>query len=117
MVSYLLGGYMFNYFIDGIRNYINFTGRSNRPQFWYYQLSSFVIAIAIGIICAILGNDGGTISDIYSLFLLLPSLAIGIRRLRDSGLSPWWMLIILVPIIGTVYLIILWCKPSKLIIP
>lgn len=104
---------MFKYFIDGIKNYINFNGVSNRQQFWYYQLSCIVIGVVLGVIASVIGTDGKTISDVYTLFLFLPSLAIGTRRLRDAGLSPWWMFFVLVPIVGAIALVVLWCKPSN----
>ncbi|MEM8325677.1 DUF805 domain-containing protein [Morganella morganii] len=103
---------MFDYFLDGIRNSINFSGLANRPQFWYFQLASIIIGIVVGIFEFSIGTE--VISDVLSLLFLLPGLSLGVRRLRDADFSPWLLLVIFVPFIGIITLIVLWCMPSKL---
>ena len=103
---------MFDYFLDGIRNCINFSGLANRPQFWYFQLASVIIGIVVGIFEFSIGTE--VISDVLSLLLLLPGLSLGVRRLRDADFSPWLLLIVFIPFIGIITLIVLWCMPSKL---
>lgn len=102
---------MFDCFLDGIKNYVNFSGSASRPQFWYFQLASVIIGIIVGIISVAV--DFNILPNILSLFLFLPSLTIGVRRLRDADFSPWLLLIVFIPFIGIVTLIVLWCMPSE----
>ena len=105
-------------------NYVNFSGRARRKEFWMFQL--FVIIAFV--ICTILDNILGTVfiidagpAGLISLpygwlyflclfFHALPSLSIGARRLHDVGKSGWWYLIGLILIIGGVFLIVLLCS-------
>ena len=109
---------MFNtYFVDVIKNhYVDFKGRATRKQFWLFTLFNFIFAV----ILSMLGSMENTVGDvfdilnlIYSLAVLLPSLAIAIRRLHDIGRSGWWFLIGFVPFIGQIILLIFYVLPSK----
>ena len=101
---------MFNqYFVSVIRNkYADFNGRARRSEYWYFVLFNFVISLAVGFVAGLIGFNW--LSYIYSLALLVPSIAIGVRRLHDIGKSGWWLLISLVPLIGGIWLIILMVK-------
>ena len=92
-------------FIDAInscfRQYVGFTGRASRAEFWWFTLFGLLVGLAAGIVDA-----RGTIGALISLVLLLPSIAVGVRRLHDTGRSGWWLLIALVPIAGLVVLIV-----------
>ena len=89
------------YFLDVIKNhYVDFRGRATRKQFWLFMLFNLII----GIIFAILGsinNSIGTLFNvlalIYDLAMLLPYLAISVRRLHDINLSGWWLLLSFIP--------------------
>ena len=102
---------MFNqYFVNVLRNhYADFEGKAARAEFWYYVLFYFLISIAVGLLAMLVGN---WISYICSLALLVPSLAITVRRLQDIGKSGWWVFIAFIPVIGAIWLIILLAKPS-----
>lgn len=107
---------MNKYFIDVIKNhYVDFAGRATRTQFWMFVLWNFIISFVIGIICGIFLKENATniVSLVYSLALLLPSLGLAARRLRDGGFSPWLLLLLLVPVIGWLILLILYIMPSK----
>ncbi len=98
------------YLVDPIKNhYVDFKGRATRKQYWLYVLFVWVILWVIGLF----GDVGAKISGICSLAVLLPSLAIAARRLRDGGFSPWLLLLGLIPVIGWIVLLILYCLPSK----
>ena len=99
------------YFIDPIKNhYVDFEGKVARKPFWMFMLISFVISIALGIVAGIIKLP--ILASIFSLAVMLPSLAIGARRLHDIGKSGWWQLIALTGI-GIFVLIFFWAQDSK----
>lgn len=108
---------MKTYFLDPIFNhYVDFKGRATRKQFWLFILFTMLIMFIIGVIFGLIGLPGkvvNTVTIILELGLFLPSLAIEARRLRDGGFSPWLLLIGLIPFIGWLVLIVLFCLPSK----
>lgn len=102
------------YYIDVLKNhYVDFAGRATRTQFWLFVLFNIIVFFLLGIILSFFGDAGQIIGYICQLAVLLPSLAIAARRLRDSGRSPWWLLIGLVPVIGFIVLLIFYLLPSK----
>jgi uncharacterized membrane protein YhaH (DUF805 family) len=82
-----------------INNYVNFKGRDNRPEFWWFALASFIVSTALSILSLV------AIGNLWSLAMLLPSIGAATRRLHDTGRSGWWQLIGLT-IIGLIPLII-----------
>ncbi len=101
-----------NYYTRAFGNYFNFSGRDSRKQYWMFILINVVISLLLQMICGlILGQYiGGIITGLYSLVLLIPSLAILVRRLHDVNKSGFWYFIWLIPIIGWIWLLILLCK-------
>ena len=91
--------------------YFDFSGRTSRKDFWLTWLCLILLGIVICVITAIIPVLL-FISWIYGLIILIPSLAIGARRLRDAGFSPLWLLLLLTGI-GGIILIILWIFPKK----
>lgn len=92
-----------HWFIDPItKHYADFDGRVGRQEFWMFV----GISVGIQIILDIVGLD--FVSMILALALLVPSIALGARRLHDTGRSGWWQLLALIPIIGWIILIV-WC--------
>lgn len=81
------------------RNYVNFSGRAQRSEFWWFTLFSFVSQIVLLSVFPIIGW-------IYVLVLFLPSLAVTARRLHDTDRSAWWMLLHLVPALGFIVLMV-----------
>ena len=106
---------MFNtYFLDVIKNhYIDFAGKATRKQFWLYALWYFIVFFVLGLVLSFLGKTGNIISSLCALALLLPSLGIAARRLRDGGFTPWLLLLALIPVIGGIILFVLYLLPSK----
>lgn len=86
--------------------YTDFKGRSRRSEYWWATL-------AIGIIGAIIGAVLPDFSWIWTLVVLIPGLAICVRRLHDVGKSGWWYLWILLPLIGSIILLVQFCKDSE----
>jgi len=108
-----------NYFLDVIKNhYADFDGRARRSEYWYFVLFNTLGAIAImlvtmvlGAMSDILGMVGSLAYMAYALGLLVPGIAVAVRRLHDTGKSGWWMLIALIPLAGIV-LIVFMCMDS-----
>lgn len=96
-------------FFESIRvcliKFAEFNGRASRSEFWWFALFVTLVASALGYISEVLAS-------VFLIAILLPFLAAGARRLRDSDNSPWWLLFLLVPIGGIITLGILWAQPS-----
>ena len=98
-----------------LTQYVGFSGRARRSEYWWYILFYLIVAIVASVIDSILGTDsGGTglVSGLVGLALLLPTLAVSVRRLHDISRSGWWVLLGLIPLIGTIILIIWYCQDS-----
>ena len=102
---------MLDWFVKCLKNYVTFDGRARRKEFWFFMLVSFILGIIVQIIDAILGTDK-ILNGVLNLALFLPSLAVGARRLHDTGRSGWWQLLVLT-IIGIIPLIIWWASNTK----
>lgn len=86
-----------------LKKYADFNGRASRPEFWYFVLANFIVSFILGFI-----KIGGfqVFSIIYSLAVLIPGIAVSIRRLHDLGKSGWYLLFALIPIAGPIILIV-----------
>lgn len=100
------------WYLKVIKNYAVFQGRARRKEYWMFYLFNAIIILILSIL-ENLANIDKLITGIYGLFVFLPNLAVGVRRLHDSGKSGWWILIGLIPIIGTIILIIFLCLDSE----
>ena len=103
---------MIDWFVKCLKNYATFTGRARRKEYWYFVLVQFIILIVAQIIDAILGTEF-VFYAIVALALFIPSLAAAVRRLHDTGRSGWWFLIAIIPLIGTILLIIWLASDTK----
>ncbi|WP_211310365.1 DUF805 domain-containing protein [Pontivivens insulae] len=86
-----------------LQQYVGFTGRARRSEYWWWTLAVVLATIIVSVVEVTLGLFG--LSTILSLAIFLPGLAVSVRRLHDTGRSGWWLLVVLVPLIG--FLIIL----------
>lgn len=103
--------YFEKYFIDPLKNqYADFVGSANRAQYWYFILFYTLIALVTNFIDGLFFNTP-VLTGLLTLALLVPTIAIGVRRLHDLKLSGWLYLIILVPVLGAIALVILFCLP------
>ncbi len=110
-----------NWYLKVVKdNYANFTGRARRKEYWMFVLFNVIFAIVALIIDNIIGTsfsigEGayamhlpyGWIYLIYTLIVLIPSLAVLVRRLHDIGKSGWWFFIAFIPLIGAIWLLVL----------
>jgi uncharacterized membrane protein YhaH (DUF805 family) len=106
-----------NWYLTVLKKYAVFSGRSRRKEYWMFCLFSVIFTIAAMVLDSILGSTVGmgygVIYGLYSLGVLIPSIAVSVRRLHDVGKSGWFLLIALIPIIGAIWLIILVCSDSE----
>ncbi|UWR22678.1 DUF805 domain-containing protein [Sulfitobacter sp. S190] len=99
---------------DGFARFVDFRTRSSRPQFWWWCVWSIIISVGAAILDGSLGMfDSQPIGSLSSLVMLLPSLAVGVRRLHDIGRTGWWVLIALVPLIGFFVLLFFFVQKSE----
>ena len=100
-----------------LSKYVGFSGRARRSEFWYFFLFTFLVGVVTTALDAVLGTGfetgGGVINTLGSLVLLLPSLAVAVRRMHDTGRSGWWLLIGFIPIVGWILVIVWYCTDTK----
>ena len=96
--------------------YADFKGRATRAEFWWFELFVTLVGAATSKVDTVLFgvdfSDSGALESLWSLAIILPSLAVGARRLHDINRSGWWQLIVLT-VIGIIPLIIMWCLRSN----
>jgi uncharacterized membrane protein YhaH (DUF805 family) len=119
-----------NWYVKVLKQYVDFSGRARRTEYWMFTLISAVISIVLGLIDALLFRAGsftsvtgggsvgftaslGVLGTIYSLAVLLPTLAVSVRRLHDTDRSGWWLLIGLIPLIGAIVLLVFFVIPGN----
>ena len=95
-------------------NYANFNGCTSRKDFWLAIVCNFLVAFVIGFVLGFISGLTGIkelsyLSYIYSIAILIPSLAIEVRRLHDINKSGWFILICLVPLVGSIILLVFLC--------
>jgi uncharacterized membrane protein YhaH (DUF805 family) len=106
-----------NWYLDAWKNYVNFQGRARRKAYWMFVLFNLIALVILSLIEGALGLSGqngyGILTGLYSLAIILPLIALAVRRLHDTGRSGWWILIGLVPLIGPIVLIVFYVTDSQ----
>lgn len=113
-----------NWYFEVLRKYATFTGRARRKEYWMFTLIHLIICFAITIPAVILASNGDEeLGGIFIILLMLyilatfiPSLAVTVRRLHDTGRSGWWILLNFIPVvntIGSIVMIIFMCMDSQ----
>ncbi|MCL9661092.1 DUF805 domain-containing protein [Paenibacillus hunanensis] len=97
-----------NWYLKVLKDYVNFQGRARRKEYWMYVLISIPIILVLYLLESLMGING-VLSGLYSLAVLLPGLGVVVRRLHDTDRSGWWILIALVPFVGSIILLIFLC--------
>ena len=96
------------------RWFADFKGRSQRKEYWMFLLFNFVVAV---ILAAVFGDGGDDATPLpfvaYQVLILVPSLAVSVRRLHDIGKSGWWLLLNIVPLIGPLVLLYFAAQDSQ----
>lgn len=106
------------WYLKCFKQYVDFSGRARRKEYWMFTLFNLIIAVVLGFIDGILGWTSteiglGVLGGIYSLAVLLPGLAVGVRRLHDIGKSGWNYLLAFIPLVGAIILIVWFCKEGE----
>lgn len=104
------------------KRYTDFQGRSRRAEYWWPMLFFFLVylaliavitvASALGSLGEIIAMIGGLAYLVFALGVLIPSIAVMVRRLHDLDKSGWWYFIALVPLIGGLLLLYWFCQPG-----
>ncbi|MFC9277802.1 DUF805 domain-containing protein [Streptomyces collinus] len=100
-----------NWYVDVLKKYAVFSGRARRQEFWMFALINAVISIVLMVVDYAIGSS--ILGTIYSLAVLIPGLAVTVRRLHDTGRSGWAILISLIPLVGTIILIVWLASEGK----
>lgn len=95
-----------NWYLEVMKKYADFGSRSRRTEYWMFFLFNLIIAVVLGFVEGLLGGPG-IIGMIYSLVVLIPGIAVSVRRLHDTDRSGWWLLIAFLPLIGAIWLLVL----------
>ena len=101
-----------NWYLEVLKKYAVFNGRARRKEYWMFALFNFIIVFVLGFVEGLAGGPG-VVGMVYSLAVLIPGIAVSIRRLHDTDRSGWWLLIGLIPIIGAIVLIVFMVQDSK----
>lgn len=106
-----------NWYLKVLRQYADFSGRARRTEYWMFVLFNILFVIAAMILDNILGLtvEGlpyGVFYFLYAIAIIIPSLAVAVRRLHDVGKSGWMILIAIIPIVGAIWLLVLYCTDS-----
>lgn len=96
---------MIDWFVKCLKQYVDFTGRARRKEYWFFTLTQFILLIIALLIDYILGT-GYLLYVVVALATCIPSLAALVRRLHDTGRSGWWYFISLIPFIGSILLLV-----------
>ncbi|MNJ56322.1 Inner membrane protein YhaH [compost metagenome] len=101
-----------DWYLKVLKNYVGFEGRARRTEYWMFILFNFIVSIVLSIVGALVGLDS-ILAYVYAAAVLLPSLAVAVRRLHDTGRSGWMILLSLIPFIGSIILIVFMCQDSE----
>ncbi|WP_110686631.1 DUF805 domain-containing protein [Salinicola aestuarinus] len=104
----------FGYFTKCFQLYCVFQGRARRREYWFFILFTTLFSFGFGMLDAILfdATDVGVFSLIFNLVALLPSIGVTVRRLHDTGRSGWWAWIALIPLVGSIILLVFLVQDS-----
>jgi len=109
------------WYLKVLKQYADFSGRARRTEFWMFTLFSAIASIVLGLIDTLIGTSTmiatgssyfyspGLLQGIYALGVLIPTLAVTVRRLHDTDRTGWWLLIALIPFVGGIVLLVFMC--------
>ena len=100
-----------NWYLDVLKKYAVFSGRARRKEYWFFVLFNIIASIVLAIVDTMTGTMSeaygiGLLGGIYSLLVLIPGIAVSVRRLHDTDRSGWWLLLAFIPLIGAIVLLV-----------
>jgi len=100
-----------DWYLGCFKKYATFSGRARRSEYWFFALFNAIASFLLGFVDGMLGLASaetglGPLGGLYALIVLIPSLAVAVRRLHDTDRSGWWLLLVFIPILGAIVLIV-----------
>ena len=107
-----------NWYLKVLKQYADFNGRARRKEYWMFVIFNIIVAFVLGFIDGIIGTYDaqtgyGVLGGLYTLAVLIPGLAVGVRRLHDVGKSGWMLLIAFIPLVGAIWLLVLFATDGN----
>ena len=107
-----------NWYLSVLKQYAVFKGRARRKEYWFFFLFNLIASLVLTVVDFMTGSldpelGMGLFSGLYSLAILIPSLAVTVRRLHDTDRTGWWLLIGLIPMIGVIVLLVFMLLDSQ----
>lgn len=110
-----------NWYLEVLNKYAVFSGRARRKEYWFFVLFNILISLALAVVDFVTGSTDpasgvGLFGGIYAIGILLPSLTVTVRRLHDTNRSGWWVLLPLIPVLGSLilfYFLVLDSNPGR----
>ena len=107
-----------SWYLEALKKYVVFSGRARRKEYWFFFLFNLIIVFILGKVDSLIGSfdaetEIGLFSGIYMLAILLPIIAVTVRRLHDTDRSGWWVLFALVPVVGPIVLFVFMMLDSQ----
>ena len=102
-----------NWYLAVLKNYVGFSGRAGRPEYWMFALFNFIIFAVLAILAVVTRSPIFFILlFLYDLAVIVPSLAVTWRRIQDTGRHGLWILLGLIPIVGPIILLVFTVMPG-----
>ena len=100
-----------NWYMEALRKYATFEGRARRKEYWFFMLFNFLAVVILSVVDMGIGTfnekaEIGLLSGVYLLAVLIPSIAVTVRRLHDTDRSGWWILLNFIPVVGSVVILV-----------
>ncbi|MBP6398881.1 MAG: DUF805 domain-containing protein [Saprospiraceae bacterium] len=106
-----------NWYLKVLKQYADFEGRARRMEYWMFTVINLGIYVVLYLLMFLMGGEKAILPMalivIYSLAVFLPNLAVSVRRMHDVGKSGWMLLVAIVPILGAIYLLVLYFTDSE----
>jgi uncharacterized membrane protein YhaH (DUF805 family) len=115
-----------NWYMEVLRKYADFNGRARRTEYWMFTLFNILIYMGLGILAfaaiALMGRSSSNSAAVllvvapiwlYGLAVIIPGLAVSVRRLHDTGRSGWFILVAFIPFVGGIILLVFTCMDSQ----
>ena len=95
-----------------MKKFATFSGRASRPEFWYFWLTCFLVNFIFNVIVQLVGPESAAsnivaiVQGLFGLAIIIPHIAVVVRRLHDTNRTGWWFLIVFIPLIGAIILLL-----------